>query len=74
MSWSWEGDHGFCEDKFVPFKRRVRRIFRDVIYGSQKRFFFYFIFPNFFQEMEGLKLDDVDTSDVQLDDEDLLED
>jgi len=24
--------------------------------------------------MEGIKLDDVDTSDVQLDDEDLLED
>ncbi len=27
-----------------------------------------------FQDMEGIKLDDVDTSDVQLDDEDLLED
>ena len=29
---------------------------------------------NLFQDMEGIKLDDVDTSDVQLDDEDLLED
>ena len=32
---------------------------------------FLLIFP---QDLDGIKLDDVDTSDVQLDDEDLLED